>query len=494
MINVDIDSGLFLITGPEGKLEVPIHSFKKKVFTNDIPGSFGGAFGPLNMFLSDREELRDRVSVGLIECAKISMDPLSTRLDLEIKCSDLADVIFGYEDEIREFISGDAYSPKDNSAERWAVESKTYNTADYLDISALSVMLSAFIPVWATFMHQIKNSVAPRFKESSAMTLLRFSDVWTLPSVEKVMLYVSAIDAGSDKSIYILESTCSESAVEIMGHRSIVRKVAPHDISLEAASNLISSIHRQADSGQPGRSSFLKDKPLSRSSASDEDAGYTDIYMISANLSGGQIEEIRFACSNRYRVAKAIFNGPLPKAQLKKDHAFYSDWEPSDLSKIHLLVIEWVYCNRVIPIDGAPYLLFKEIKVLMGVAKTWLIHNGFDYMALAMSSKIKKDASVVFVGSSVARERLSASIKEELDAIWPFKKSTNGLRKPTLMSVAVVSIESAIKDMVKEDLSPCDIDLEKKIEGASSNGVLAVPGNIRMQLASLLIKIQEGPL
>lgn len=491
MLGVILDKGVFTVESEGRVIEVGIHSFKKKVFASDSPGFFCGAFGAINLFLRANPEIEFSVARRLYRCCELVLNPKSDLKELTGECSELANLIFTYEADIREYISGDCFLPPDNSSEKWAVSDKTYNPADYLDIVVLSTMLSVFIPIWGSYMHQIKGAVTSKFKESYALALLKDSCIWGLESTKKVMLYVSAIDAGSDKSSHIIDMMCSEEAVDSIAHRAIVRKVAPHDPGIKAQSNLISSVHRLADTGQNGRTHYLKDKPQKKASC-DEESGFADIYMVSSQYSTGQLEEIRYACKFKARVASAIFGGrSVPKKALAVNHKFYDDWKPSDVSKIAVIVLEWLFCNRVIAINGVPYLQFDEIKTLLAVAKTYLEAVSMDYMALLVSSKVLRDEQVVYIGALRARERLSAELKERMAEIWPYFKPSNGQKKCALTNVAAQDIEAAIKTMATQYVSPADSGLATKCQDSVANGVLSVPGNIRALMARLLIKINE---
>ena len=481
----------FVITHKKEVAEVDLHSFKAIMFAKDIPGVWGGSIGPLVLYLNkkEKEKLRDQVSYLLLKSSYLVNAERMDILKLSEMMSEIASLLLGETKEIEEFILDmGIFLPEDNSSAEWAVDDKTYNRQAYIDLAVMSTIMSAFIPIWGLYMHRIKNQVNTFYKESSAMSLLRHSDIMETDVMKKLFTYVKSIDK-SDKTPCLLAHSCDVDALEALSIRAAVRKVSIHDITDGAGSNLISSIHKMVGSQHSSsRSAYFKDKVPP--SGSDDGSGFTDQFFVTSVVSAGERAELRFATSDVKVIAGILFNEKYSKGELKKNIKIMSSLRADEMCHAKVMILKWIFCGLIIGSKGIDYLEMKNIRNLMAVAKTFLNSYKMHYLELLLVSR-GRSARAVHISGTAPRNRLSAEILDELEVSHPYKRSSGGIKKHVLKNVAVTAIDDMIALISESQYIPGCIDLERLMTTQSSHGVLAMPRDIKAILGSLILTIEK---
>lgn len=490
LIKVDAESGVFMIATSKSVASLPIKRYLKKLFIKDRPGFFGGVFGPINVYMDNNPALLDVVSRKMILAFELCESSHDTSSDLSQVLSDILEEILDHREGIMEFILGEGiFIPENSSSESWSVEEKTYGEVAYADICVLSTMLSPMIPCWGAYMHKIKTCIDSAYAPSFAVRLTNRSNICNDPAVLKIREYITAIDAGSNKSDHILRGVNSDMAIDTVIDKALVSRVASHDISLEAESNLISSVHQMVDPKKPVKSKFISDKPVKSYSDDGDDGGnFAESYTVCPTRTEGEKAEIRFAVSTKAMIVKALFTIDKPPASMvNRCVSETKHLIDKEISSTQEELLVWMFEGKVLPSKGLDIQSKKTIVMMMGVSKAFFEFYGMGYLSAIMSSEAFHGEGSFLVSGSTATSRMTKDTRSVLDGLFPYKETVNSVKKRVEINKAVAAIDGLVKKIRLEMHRP---NADTVSAEHLSHGFVAMPRDIKSLLADLIIKIE----
>jgi hypothetical protein len=145
----------------------------------------------------------------------------------------------------------------------------------------------------------------------------------------------------------------------------------------------------------------------------------------------------------------------------------------------------------VISPQGILYLSKPSIVNLMGVMQAVLWARGFNFLALLSTCYADISSEELRVSGMDSRAQLTKERRNRLDELYPYMKNTGSRRsgqKP--VNMAIRSIDTLVENlsMYSWKLS-ADSGLVESVVGPNPTQRLAVPYNIRNDVADLVITI-----
>lgn len=378
----------------------------------------------------------------------------------------------------------------------------TYLKDEYMQLIVLATYIRPMMGVFGTYVQYIDGEVGTEFKELSAVELLDDTAVSDSLPYQRLLQYVTTIHAGREISMdALLKGLGSEKmAMWLMGF-ALVRRLPfselPGRDSEVDAHNIVSHIYNYiAAKVNQDKKSFgntIRDKHIrartDQASGMDNTPSVAEVYKMSEDISEGDVIIADHGVRDLRTVVHRV-DATVPESLIELCQEFYSTRPLKDLASDNLHLVKYV-TNQQLSIALTP-LLAENVSVLAIATTILLYHWGlYDLAGLATGHR-KYIPSSVFVG--ISKEKLHADQLKELARIYPYNlamKTGNG-RKISTENEGVRTVEklTSFYSTVGWQLR-LPPKLQRQTNFQKNQYAYLVPATIKLQLADMLIKLNE---
>lgn len=387
-------------------------------------------------------------------------------------------------------------------AEDYGKELTTYTREDYRQLIFLSIVLKMFPPIWSGYMTDARRHQGNGFKELSAMSLINDTWVRNCAAMQRLIQYLSAQHRNVRSNVATLNYLGSEDMPEYLLSLAVVKSLAMSEIYVEG-NNLVSNIYRTTvDSADKMSKEFNSDYVLSKkpqADTEDEQRSSIEQYRIKAPITSASIVEAEYYLEQMHQVATEI----EPEISPWLVDVCYENLKrhPIDLNTsqhyqmITGLVIDTAISNRTVSVVSGEHLMRA-----MAIAQACLFFWGFSYIGMLLSARCELLDQNVLRNETISGGTLKILQKETIEALhalYPYyraPKATGGKEhvRGRNDNFGIRWIESMVMDIIryswKMNTPP---ELVNNDGNHQYNVDMLVPGDIREQLAAMLIKINS---
>lgn len=373
---------------------------------------------------------------------------------------------------------------------------RTCRLSEYIDLVAMVFGLRFMIPVWGSYLPIAAKDHNKELKEYYAYQLLETCDFYKSPPFERLEIYVRAniSEEDFDMSQYFSFFSSEELPIYLVAIVSI-RKLSVAPLSAEIDKDhlmkiIYNYIFRKNTKLPLSEGRQIKDKKGPGEVNADDNSSVWCIYKMKENMSTGELETLQHYIS-KYRNAAERIEPDIDFDRLEdcikrsiSNHDFRAEGVQKGLAA-------WVL-SIVIAGVAVDILDRHVLKIALGTAQAILWQWGFNQLAILLTATvIPLDEDEIL--TPIPKIKLSESKREVLDAICPYsypESKRSELVIPT--NPALRGIETMLSDFVKNDWEPnCPKTLAASVDRVDLSRRLEVSGDIRDQLANLLIKLDN---
>lgn len=390
-----------------------------------------------------------------------------------------------------------------HSVDRQGSRDQTYIRSDYTKLITVTLILRSIVPVWGTFIAHTRQETGTIYKELYAFSLLTHSDLLKTESFNKLRVFIDrTVGPHRYNPSSIIDGISSEDYPNWMLALVVIRRLCVGDIrGLDPRANLVTFIHKFITSRMNGTDISADNmvKPKSYDDASsDMDLKLSSLerYKIKHDISIGSIMELMHSLSDLRSVAQRLafdmtdelFNDSIESAQKLVGKRLLNP---------QITLMRWIM-KPVISPRGIMYLSkdlsdgSNDIIVnALGITQAVLIARGHPFLGLLATSYAnihELDPTVGIIGSKV---HIPKDMVAELDKLYPYHRMVGGKKsnqKP--VNLVIKAIENMYDDlsMFSWTMSASDLMIES-IMGKTNTRRITIPGDIKVQLARLVIEI-----
>lgn len=389
----------------------------------------------------------------------------------------------------------DEYKPAENKK---TSREQTYTRGEYIGLVCLAIIFRTMIPVWGEFITLSRQETGTRFKEHRAFRLCSKANVLHSEPYEKLKLYIDlAIGDDNQNKDNIIDGISSEDFPDWMLAMVFVRRLCIGDltgIGNVPEANLVTSVWKfvtqKIKPPESGSDMPIKDKDYEDGGMDpSEKHSVLERYKIKHNISIGDVTILEYSVSNLAAIAFRLSQAMTPEL-LERSVNSAQVLNTISLRDPQITLLRWVM-KPVISPQGILYLSKPSIVNLMGVMQAVLWARGFNFLALLSTCYADISSEELRVSGMDSRAQLTKERRNRLDELYPYMKNTGSRRsgqKP--VNMAIRSIDTLVENlsMYSWKLS-ADSGLVESVVGPNPTQRLAVPYNIRNDVADLVITI-----
>lgn len=376
--------------------------------------------------------------------------------------------------------------------------SRTYIREDYIDMVALALGLRLMIPIWGTYVNTVAVHGGNGFKESEVVKLIEQAGLQFWPPYRRMLEY---IDASIDKEVSMTMVMATLSSAETPRHlmaMALVRKISIGPISSAVAQeslarilfNYVTGTHQRMDDRFKPMIGTVHAK-RSRLDRNDEDnSSVLDGYQQATEITEGDRQLIEVYSENIANIVKRIAPD-LSIRRVRQCIREVSRVDGRDIEPFQKAIVFWVI--RVISPEARELLMKLTMFRLMGITQAILDHWGYHELAILVAAEEFIDDSGEVYMSSDVRSKLSKQQIEILDKQYPYYRQTTRRAEPGKRNnEAIIAIDMVTEWMSGRAWMPhAPEDIIAKIPLLAETGNMYVPGDIKRQLADVIIKINQ---
>lgn len=373
---------------------------------------------------------------------------------------------------------------------------RTYLRDEYIDLVVLVMGLRFMIPIWGMSIGLIAEQHGNLFKEQVAVKVLDDSLVSKWEPFTRLIRYVEC--SVDDKAIGLSVMFGCLSTSEIPEHLTalaLVRKLAPATLNprqdgdnlIKILFNFISHTNDRMDTRFGGR---VSSRNLIRENAEEDNSSVWDVFTINQEIPHGDQVTIEVFTENVELMAKRLYED-IDMDKVKLCLKTLGKYEDIGEYYHQLPMVMWVM-GEVIPPNGFEGLSHDAIYRCMAVSQAWLWQHGFYELAILMTASrataIDDDEFIALDLSKVEK-----ALVERLNILYPYwRQETGRIIKDKRTNLALKAIDKVCKETnVCEWKSNAPEELNKLFDGLASDKTWVLSGDIKSQLASLILKLYE---
>lgn len=391
----------------------------------------------------------------------------------------------------------DDYAPGD-SPER------TYLRSDYMGLVDLAIALRPMVPLWGEYIKRIRTEAGSNFKEQVGMGLLARASIMQSEPMIRMQNYVeSNIAYETATPSAVLNGLGTTQLGDWLLALTVVRRLSIGDISaVDNNSSLISNaygfITSTLNSMDRKFGNKITEKHRTNDPIEEDNASLIETYKVKQEVSDGDLAVLSIHTENVVTMALRI-EPELDPALIEACHQAALPLGEMEICPHHLTLCQWVMAP-VVPARGVPNLNKPALLRVMAATQAILWHWGFpDLAALATAQPAERVGDIMVGGQEGnTRGRIPREMVDQLAELYPHYQQQGGKsRRDSIdekrsrdrqVNVACRAIEALAREMTKQDWVINGID-RLVAQTTSINGTrrLAAPGDLRAQLAKLLI-------
>lgn len=403
----------------------------------------------------------------------------------------------------------DQFNPEDAED----IRKRTYLRTDYLDLATFALSLRSMVPLWGQYIHVSEETSGSTLKEYVALELLYKTNLHQTRAFERLSVYIRAfidseIKPDAPKAAPILTSVGSQDLPPLLLSQAIVRRLSVGELSsanegshiitnlYQYILNAVRSLDRKFGKQFSGK---IKDKKetIRNSKATDEQSvSVVEMYKIVQPISDGDVGILSVYTERMLEMALRV-EPNLDLELLKKCVAAISSLETEAILDHQVTLAQWIIHKVMSPKAGQSLnkaAILRTIAVSQAILWHWGLH---ELAGLITATRLPTNQNAVGFGYAESRVRLKADMIDEFSRMTPHlhtvKRSRNSNSGKT-QTAAARSIE-AFCDLVRytDWRLNCPEELLPLIPGRIERSrKMLVPGDLRIQLGKLLIRVNEG--
>jgi hypothetical protein len=392
---------------------------------------------------------------------------------------------------IPEVFSVDYIPNTDNNSTR----EKTYTRLDYVQLVTLSLALRCMIPVWGEYISATRRSVGNYYKEFWAYLLLKYSNAYNSPAIDKLRTYIeNNLDADKDNSEKLMNVLPTADYPQWLLSLAVVKKLCIGDISgnnqKDPSFHLIKYLYkflmqriRSPDADHVNKIQKNRVEDVGR----DNKSTVLERYRMKTSISPGEVVELECTVENLENVASRLTT-KLTEEMFRSAQNSCTLLEHQQLSEVQITILSWVF-KPVISPKGISYLDRSAIVKLLGVLQSVLWARGHKYLALLVTSYPRISNEEYVLAPQSSKDRVPKELSDEIEKIYPFSKPIGRVSTGKTSNYVLESIDTVVNQLVSNSwLSTADDRLLKEVFGNTSRFFI-IKSDIRTDLAKLIIEI-----
>lgn len=373
---------------------------------------------------------------------------------------------------------------------------RTYLLSEYIDLVALTFGLRFMIPIWGQYLPISSKEHGSTMMEYYAFQLIAESTFFQADAFHRMETYIRANlpeEASTDMGV-LLKFLSSEEIPTYLIALATIRKlsVAPLSADNNDTDHLMKIIYNYAFGNNKQLAGALGSKVTSKTNPGeslDDNSSVWGVFKMKEQISKGELVMFQIYVMNFVKCAQAIepdINPDIVERCVTRALKL-QDFNPSE-SQIGLIV--WTL-SPVVP--GCVIEMFdrQTLFTAMGLAQAILWHWGLIQLAALLTARrIELEEGEIMAPvpyGGVSRKNLEA-----LEIVYPYSLpvSRNGdhLTEP---NPGLRGIECIVSDMFKNYWEPTCIAKLAKAADCDVIRQIEVSSDVRDQLATLLIKLNE---
>lgn len=363
----------------------------------------------------------------------------------------------------------------------------TYLTPDYLETMALSLYLRLMIPVWGRYLPITRYENKYNLKEYYALKLLEGTPLFKEHVFSRLDTYIRGVVTIED-DLAVMVSGLSNEEIPFFLMSQIVVKRLPifsisYDVGADRNQHLMSMMfHLIGKSGKTGKlghslkSAIFEKKPIENEWSDEDNSSVIDMYKARELISGGDL-----AVTEVYLMR--FCQGDDPELT-KLCHEYILGIDLQSITQAQIQLMTWIM-SVLIPGNVIPLFEGPVLRRALAIAQSQLYTWGFPDLAVLLTAEpipLEKD---MFVGS-MDHKAITADRRTELDHIYGVGTAAT----TRIENVGVKAIQEISRKMFDTDWGVnCPKILYQDNEELNTSPIFGTPGNLRNQLADLLVKL-----
>lgn len=389
-----------------------------------------------------------------------------------------------------------------NARGRSNYRNRTYIKADYMDLQALALALRFMIPIWGVYIQNVSESSGNGFKESEAIKLIELAGLSKWPPFIRMLEYVEASigkEAAALTMTVVMAGLHSEEVPRHLMAMALVRKIAVGVLSTNKETesmarslfNYVNGTFQRMDGRFQSVTGIVQAKKSRAIDKTDEDnSSVWDDYSQTTDITEGSRQLIE-VFSERVQTIVKRSGIDVDISRVQQCIAVCSRNEARPIYPFQKALIFWVI--RSISPEARELLSKQTMLRLMGIAQAILDHCGYHELALLISAEEYINEEGTAFMPTETRNKITKQQAEILDQQYPYYRQETKRQDPGKRgNVAVIAIDKLVDEMSGRAWKPnAPRDIMERIQMLSQTGYMYISGDIRRQLADMIIRINN---
>lgn len=373
---------------------------------------------------------------------------------------------------------------------------QTYIKDDYYNLAVVSVILKSVLAPIAYFGFVKNSEINSLHKEYTLYELVRTHKVHELPGLEKARGLVGKLIEINTRdeavaAITVIEKQISRS--ELPDHiysKIALQKIAMGDLINDNRNggndNLVTKMYNHiinnlAVKGD-SKNKISDKKPMLDKDSGDKES-IVEAYRMTTELTRGTEEELDWSVSDPYVVCKQL-SVEIDMEIVNKARMFTSTILDHDFIKEQENILACIFKNIIDP-RGIPYLTETSMLNLITIGFAYLWQTGHKELALIVCSiTVPNDSNLLYMGTSMNKNRIPPALKEELNVYFPYQRRINAEKTINSSEEWINNLANNLLD--KRWSTLVTKEFTEQVFGKDGFEII-LPSNIKILLAEFLI-------
>lgn len=363
----------------------------------------------------------------------------------------------------------------------------TYLIPDYLDLMVLSLYTRLLIPIWGRYLPITRFDSRYALKEYHALKLIEGTSLFKEFVFKRLDTYIrGTVDIEDNLSIMVSGLSNEEIPFFLMS-QIVVKRLPIFSISYTDNSDrnnhlmsmmfhLIGTSGKAGKLGQSLKSPIYDKKPVETEWSDEDNSSVWDMYKSRELISGGDL-----AVTEVYLID--FCHGDNPELT-KICYDYIQDMDLRKIAPVQIQLMTWIV-SVLIPGNVVPLFEGSVLRRALAISQSQLFTWGFTNLAILLTAEtipLEKDTFV----SNLGQKPITNERKLELDKVY----GLTGAGDAKYENIGVKAIQEMSKKFFESDWGvDCPKELYEDNEELKISPIFATPGDIRNDLADLLIKL-----
>jgi len=397
-----------------------------------------------------------------------------------------------------------------NENETKEYQARTYLRTHYIDLAALALALRAMVPIWGQYIHIGEQSSGSQMKEYIALQLLYKTGINQSDPFIRLGSYIQFyIDSNSgyntSKAAPILTALGTADMQLYLLAKTIVRRLCIGELSssneqthivtnlFQYIFNGVRDLDRKFSKTFGGKIKDKKETIRNSKGGEEQSVSVAEMYKIVQPISDGDVVMLNVYTEYMEPLALKIEPGLNLDYLYACLHAI-SALEKEAILPHHVVLTQWM-CHRVFSPKAGQSMNKASMLRLMSIVQAILWHwEMYDLAGLATATKINQSNMMGF-GYNETRIRIKNELADELAKMTPHyqqpKSRQANVRNANPANKSIEAFSALIS------YSDWQLHCPSKLMGLVSGRVdrtnrFIIPGDIKIKLCQLLMKINQG--